>query len=184
MPDASPILNIPDRSDNDLFEILDYWVETQPDALLFTFLDGQGNVLQQVTYRQFSEAVDSLAEYLQSTIEADRGARVLLSFQPGLEIITALFACNKAGFVGVPTLPLTRHQQHAWLYGIKHILHDSQAVAMAMCTVTATILDNCEPDAEDDEREQKTDADLEDLDLDLSDVELSLDIEDDEGSKK
>ncbi|UCH08358.1 MAG: hypothetical protein JSV55_05105 [Deltaproteobacteria bacterium] len=41
-----------------------------------------------------------------------------------------------------------------------------------------------EPDAEDDEQKQKTEADLGDLDLDLSDVDLSLDIEDDEGSKK
>jgi hypothetical protein len=39
-------------------------------------------------------------------------------------------------------------------------------------------------DAEDDEQKQKPQADAEDLDLDLSDVEMSLDFEDDEGSKK
>ena len=39
-------------------------------------------------------------------------------------------------------------------------------------------------DAEDDEQKQKTEADSEDLDLDLSDVEMSLDFEEDEGSKK
>ena len=41
-----------------------------------------------------------------------------------------------------------------------------------------------EADTEDDEQKQKTEADSEDLDLDLSDVELSLDFEDDEESKK
>jgi len=140
---------IPKLSDNDLFWIVDDWVAVQPDALLFSFLDSRGHVLEQLTYQQFSAAIDRLAGVFQQTVKANAGARILLSYQPGLELVCALFACNKAGFVGVPTSPLTAHQLEAWLYGINFILDDSQAAGIAMCSTTWKILDACQPGAAD-----------------------------------
>ena len=110
MRDAQPASIIPRLPDNDLFRILDYWVDVQPDALLFSFLDGHGHELERLTYRQFAERVNALAVHFRLTIEANPGARVLLCYQPGLELVCALFACNKAGFIGVPTLPLNTTQ--------------------------------------------------------------------------
>jgi len=145
MHDAPPVPVIPRLSDNDLFQIVDQWVEAQPDALLFTFLGSHGEVLEELTYRQFADSVDRLTGYFQRAVDASRGARILLSYQPGLELICALFACNKAGFVGVPTLPLITHQMWAWLNGIDHILDDSQAAGIAMCSTTWKIFDACQP---------------------------------------
>jgi len=145
MRDSPPPAIIPKLSDNNLFQIIDHWVAAQPDALLFSFLDSRGDVLEQLTYQQFSDAVDRLAGYFQQKVTANSGARILLSYQPGLELVCALFACNKAGFVGVPSLPLTVHQLQAWLYGIDHILDDCQAAGIAMCSTTWKILDACQP---------------------------------------
>ncbi len=136
---------IPGHSDNNLFRIVDHWVTTQPDALLFCFLDSGGAVLERLTYQQFADSVDRLSGHFLKTVNADRGARILLCYQPGLELICALFACNKAGFIGVPTLPLAVHQLHAWLYSIDHILEDSQADGIAMCSTTWKIFDACQP---------------------------------------
>jgi thioester reductase-like protein len=136
---------IPKLSDDDLFRIIDDWVAVQPDALLFCFLDGRGDVLERLTYQQFSAAVDRLAGVFQQTVKANAGARILLSYQPGLELICALFACNKAGFVGVPTTPLTTHQPEAWLYGINFIVDDCQAAGIAMCSTTWKILEASHP---------------------------------------
>jgi thioester reductase-like protein len=145
MPDLPSPLIIPKLSDNNLFQIIDYWVAAQPDALLYSFLDSRGDVLEQLTYQQFSDSVDRLAGYFHHSIKANHGSRILLSYQPGLELVCALFACNKAGFVGVPTLPLHVHQLQGWLYSINHILDDSQAAGIAMCSTTWKILDACQP---------------------------------------
>jgi hypothetical protein len=136
---------IPRLSGKDLFQIIDHWVAAQPDMLLFVFLDSRGEVLEQLTYRQFSDAVDRLAGHFRQTVTADRGARILLCYQPGLELICALFACNKAGFVGVPTLPLAAHQLTAWLHAVDSVLGDSQAAGIAMCGTTWKLLDACQP---------------------------------------
>jgi thioester reductase-like protein len=89
--------------------------------------------------------VDRLAGHFQESVKANAGTRVLLCYQPGLDLICALFACNKAGFVGVPTLPLSVHQLQAWLYSINHIVNDSQAAGIAMCSTTWKILDASQP---------------------------------------
>ena len=145
MQDAKPTSIIPRLSDHNLFPILDYWVGAQPDAMLFCFLDSRGNVQERLTYAQFALQVDRLAAYFRETIRGETGARVLLCYQPGLELITALFACNKAGYIGVPALPLSVHQPTAWLYSISHVLDDSQAAGVAMCSTTWKILDACQP---------------------------------------
>ena len=146
MRDARPASIIPRLPDNNLFRILDYWVNVQPDALLFSFLDSHGDELERLTYRQFAERVDALGVHFQRTIEADPGATVLLCYQPGLELVCALFACNRAGFIGVPTLPLSVTQLTAWLYAIRHILDDAQPAGIGMCGTTWKILESCHPD--------------------------------------
>ncbi len=146
MQDATHSSIIPGLSDNNLFQILDYWVSVQPDAMLFCFLDSHGNVQEQLTYAQFAQRVDSLAVHFRKAFAGGHGARVLLCYQPGLELISALFACNKAGYIGVPTLPLGVHQPTAWLYGVGHVLDDSQPAGVAMCGTTWKILDACQPD--------------------------------------
>jgi len=146
MHDAQPASIIPGLPADNLFQVLGHWVEAQPDALLYCFLDSHGRELERLSYRQFAERVDRLAGHFLETFGAEHGARILLCYQPGLEMVCALFACNKAGYIGVPTLPLDVQRLPAWMVAIRHILDDSDAAGIAMCGTTWKILDACHPD--------------------------------------
>ena len=146
MQDARPASIIPGLPADNVFQVMDHWVAAQPDALLFSFLDSHGHELERLTYGQFAERVDTLAGHFIETVDAEPGARILLCYQPGLELVCALFACNKAGYIGVPTLPLDVQRLPAWMVAIRHILDDSDAAGVAMCGTTWKILDACHPD--------------------------------------
>lgn len=81
---------------------LNEWVKKQPNKELFTFLNRQGDVTEQYTYREFSNRVSVIANHLSNRIDIEPGDRLLLLYPPGLEIICALFACSQAGFIAVP----------------------------------------------------------------------------------
>jgi thioester reductase-like protein len=134
---------IPQLQNTDVFKVLDYWVKSQPDARLYTFLKSDGSTKEQLNYKQFSDSVNRMAAHFQQNIKAERGDRILLCYQPGLEFICALFACNKAGFIGVPTLPLATHNLSTWQFSVEHILKDSEAVNIALCSETQNTLDVC-----------------------------------------
>lgn len=146
MQDVQPASIIPGLPADNLFQVMDHWVAVQPDALLFSFLDSHGHELERLTYGQFAGRVNTLAGHFHETIDAEPGARILLCYQPGLEMVCALFACNKAGYIGVPTLPLDVQRLPAWMVAIGHILDDSGATGVAMCATTWKILDACHPD--------------------------------------
>lgn len=125
---------------NDLFSQLSHWVKQQPDAPLYTFLNAVGEPCEQVSYQQFMQQVDQLAAHFYHTIKAPQGHCVLLCYQPGLAMIYALFACNKAGFIGIPTPPLTTPTLKAWRYRLSHLLRDSSAEYMALDQQTEQLI--------------------------------------------
>jgi len=141
---------IPHVTEANLLEILEYWVKRQGDKPLYVFFDSHGDLVEQVDYRQFADEVERLAAYFQTHLKASPGARILISCQPGLDGIRALFACNKAGFIGVMTLPLASHQWSAWVNSINHILDDCQAVGLVLCDSSQKILDACLTDGPED----------------------------------
>lgn len=138
---------VPTPDQADLFKVLNHWVARQPDALLYSFLDARGEVREQLTYQQFANKVEACSHSLQHSFlqrgqMATRGGRVLLAHQPGLDLIVALFACNKAGLIGVPVPPLTASGYQAWLYRVDRIHSDCQPIGLLACTSTLSLLDS------------------------------------------
>jgi thioester reductase-like protein len=88
-----------------VLELLERWVETRSDKLLFEFRNVHGAARH--TYRSLLTAVDSLAGGLHG-LQLAPGARVLLAFPPGLDTIISLLAAARAGLIAVPVaLPRT-----------------------------------------------------------------------------
>jgi thioester reductase-like protein len=117
-------------------------VYQQPGERLFAFLDARGDIIEDLTYSDFARRVDALAAELAGKNWLKRGDRVILSFQPGLEIVTALFACAKVGLVAVPTPPITGFDFVAWTTRLDHILKDCQASAWLACSRTLERFEN------------------------------------------
>src|SRR5262249_52384327 len=80
-------------------ELLQLRAERSPDTVAFTFLrDGVADE-ESLTYRSLDQRARRLAALLAS--EQAPGARALLLLPPGLEFLSAFFACAHAGLVAV-----------------------------------------------------------------------------------
>ena len=91
-----------------IFDLLEHWAGVQPQKLLFEFRNRRGEAAERHTYRSFHERTQSLAAHLKGTPGLAPGDRVLLAYPPGLQSITTLLACARAGLIGVPVaLPKT-----------------------------------------------------------------------------
>ncbi|MCB0167207.1 MAG: AMP-binding protein [Anaerolineae bacterium] len=86
-----------------LIDLLRYQVEQQPDQTAYIFLKDGESEEGCLTYQTLEYRARTIAAYLQAT--GQPGDRVLLLYQPGLEYITAFFACLYAGMIAVPTYP-------------------------------------------------------------------------------
>ena len=89
-----------------ILERLQKWVESQPDKILWNFLNEEGKVIDSFTYQQLDSASTLLANQLLSPqwgLKA--GDRALLVFLPGLQYAVTLIACFKASIIAVPVFP-------------------------------------------------------------------------------
>ena len=121
--------------------ILQDWVARQPDRQLFAFLNVRGEILEDFSYADFAQRVNTLAAELVATVGLDAGDRVILAYQPGIEIVAALFACAKVGLVAIPTPPLSAFDFVAWVGRLDHILEDSGAAAWLACARTQELFE-------------------------------------------
>ncbi len=101
-----------------------------PDKLLYSFLDLNGNELEKYTYASFMERVDIIASHLAEYPSLKGNARVLLAYPPGLEMICAFFACARLGLIPVPVYPPTSNSFQSALQKIGHIIRDCKATAV------------------------------------------------------
>jgi thioester reductase-like protein len=92
---------------NSIINYLEKWAEVQPTKCISSFLDISGREKQSYTYKQFTDATYSLAQYLFQDIGIRHGERVLLIYPPGLDIIVAFIACARIGAIPVPVSPPT-----------------------------------------------------------------------------
>jgi thioester reductase-like protein len=99
----------------------------QPDALLYTFLDGAGRVLESYTYRQFHQRTNFAAAALLASGRVNSGDRVLLVYPPGLDFIVAFFACVKLGAVPVPVPPPDASGLAGGIERLAHVAADAGA---------------------------------------------------------
>ncbi len=113
-----------------VFGRVEQWVNRHPEKLLYSFLDLGGNAIVSYSYETFLQRVDLIAGHLHRERGLQSGDRVLLAYPPGLEIICALFACARAGFISVPVYPPGAQGFEAAIYRMDHIARDCQAVAL------------------------------------------------------
>ncbi len=89
--------------------ILDYmshWAAVNPDKCFSVFLDRNGNPRETHTYQSFEARTRFLAECIHDEAALQRGDRVALMYQPGLEMIAAFIACARIGAIPVPVPPV------------------------------------------------------------------------------
>src|SRR5262249_50045981 len=82
------------------------------------------------TYETLSRRMEIIAAHLRSTHGFETGARLLLAYPPGLEMICAFFGCVRAGLIPVPVYPPTAHGFQAAVYKMAHIARDCGASAI------------------------------------------------------
>ncbi len=120
-----------------LVELLQLRALHQPEKVLYTFLvDGEKEELT-LTCGELDRRARSLSAWLKPVVAT--GDRVLLLYPPGLEFITAFFACLYAGAVAVPAYPPRRNRS---LLRLQAIAADAQA---AVALTTSTILSRVAP---------------------------------------
>lgn len=124
----------------DIYTLFKNWAEQQPEQRIFAFHDARGHIVEDYSYRSFLERVDTLAARLLEITGLRTGDRVILAYQPGIEVVAALFACAKAGFVAVPTQPLSTYDFAAWAMRISQVVDDSEAKAWLTCSTTLDLL--------------------------------------------
>lgn len=137
-----------DAASGNVLDRLDGWIARQPEKRLFAFMNRHGEFTREYSYGDFSTRINSIAAHLVSREELEPGSRLLLAYQPGLEMIAALFACARAGHIGVPSAPVTAHGFATALARLDHVVEDCAAAAVLLDECTAnTIAENA--DAED-----------------------------------
>ena len=118
---------MPGSNDDVLIPFLS-WADRHPDRRLFCFLDAQGREVEQHTYGEFVVRTGAVAEFLQRSLPKLRaGDRVL---PPGLDMITAFFACVRLGWIPVPVYPPTSHGYDGALAKMNFIAQDCGASAV------------------------------------------------------
>lgn len=88
-----------------LVEVLARRASEQPAAPLYTFLDAAGRVVDSCSYEEFDARTTMLAAGLRQAGTLTGGEHVLLVYPPGLDFITAFFACVKLAAVPIPVPP-------------------------------------------------------------------------------
>ncbi len=101
-----------------------------PDKLMYCFLDSKGTIKESFTYQSFDQRTKLLASSIQTNYELNEGDRVLLAYSPGLEIITAFFACVRLGLIPVPVYPPNAHGIEASVLKMNFIAKDCGAKAI------------------------------------------------------
>lgn len=94
----------------------------------FTFLNPGEDASQSIDYRTLDQRIRAVAAVLAQN--GDRGQRVLIVQQPGIEYITSLFACMYAGMVAVPVYPLDVFRLRHTLPRLQAITRDADAPIM------------------------------------------------------
>ena len=90
-----------------ILDYLGHWAAVNPGKCFSVFLDRDGTPRETYTYQSFEARTRFLAEYFHEETAIQRGDRVALVYQPGLEMVAAFVACARMGVIPVPVPPVT-----------------------------------------------------------------------------
>src|SRR4028119_1461975 len=119
-----------------LVDVLRARATETPDRKGFTFLDGDGQEAESLSFGELDLRARTVATVLQE--HAGLGERALLLYPPGLEFVVAFFGCLYAGVIAVPVYPPRRNQR---LTRLQAIAQDAQA---KFALTTTPVLTNIE----------------------------------------
>lgn len=108
----------------------------------YTFLRPGRNEAETISYELLDQRVRAVAAALMAS--GQRGQRVLIVQQPGLEYIVSLYACMYAGMVAVPVYPLDGFRLQHTLPRLQAITRD--AAATILLTSQEALLAGSSPD--------------------------------------
>jgi thioester reductase-like protein len=113
-----------------ILDRLDRLADEQPDKLLYSYLDVNGDPIESYTYASFLRRAQAIAGHLRKEHRFAAGDRLLLAYPPGLEMICAFFGCVRAGLIPVPVYPPSSRGFQSALYKMVHIAKDCQAAGI------------------------------------------------------
>src|SRR5580692_5302055 len=113
-----------------ILDHLDRLADEHPDKLLYSYLDVNGDPIESYTYASFLHRAQAIAGYLRKERRFAAGDRLLLAYQPGLEMICAFFGCVRAGLIPVPVYPPSSRGFQSALYKMVYIAKDCDAAGI------------------------------------------------------
>lgn len=96
--------------------ILQSRLELSPERLAYTFTDEPTGTTEKVTYKQLIHRAVQIGAAI--SLHAQRGDRIMLMLQPGIDFVASFIGCWLYGFVSIPAYPLRNNQRAARLESI------------------------------------------------------------------
>ncbi|MGW1024030.1 fatty acyl-AMP ligase [Streptomyces sp. NPDC002577] len=109
---------------NSVLSALRHLYETQPEKLLFTFVDDHGEDAETLRAGELAEAVDDVASSLRLA-GLTPGDRAVLVYPPSLDFVKAFMGCLAAGVLPVPVYPPNPFRLKRDLVGFNAIVESS-----------------------------------------------------------
>ncbi|MBT6490991.1 MAG: fatty acyl-AMP ligase, partial [Deltaproteobacteria bacterium] len=116
---------MPKPHTDNLLEILVHRAKTTPDKRAFVFLEDGELKESALTYAELDRRSRSIAAELQA--RGLQGERALLLYPPGLDFVTAFYACAYAGVIAVPAYPPDPNRIDRTLPRVQAIVDDCSA---------------------------------------------------------
>lgn len=97
-------------------KVLQSRLDLSPERLAYTFTDEPTGTTEEVSYRQLICRAVQIGAAI--GLHAQRGDRVMLMIQPGIDFVASFIGCWLYGFVSIPAYPLRSNQRAARLESI------------------------------------------------------------------
>jgi acyl-CoA synthetase (AMP-forming)/AMP-acid ligase II/AcrR family transcriptional regulator/acyl carrier protein len=123
----------PEPHSETLFDILHARARDTPDRQAFSYLEDGESRESVVSYGELDRRARAIAAHLQQRHVV--GDRVLLLYPPGLDFVTAFYACTYAGVVAVPAYPPDPTRLDRTLPRLQAILSDCGAQTVLTTSV-------------------------------------------------
>lgn len=111
-----------------LGQILATRAQDSPDALAFRFSRDGEHAIEDLSYAEVNARAQRIAGHLLAEIPV--GSHALLLFGPGLDFVSALFACLQAGVVAVSAMATQPGRLHRVLPRLERISRDAEIAAV------------------------------------------------------
>ena len=102
------------------------------------FINFNNKPFQELTYLELWQQTENMANHLQQMVKP--GDRVLLVFEPGLNIIPCILACFYVGAIAIPTYPPKPQQLRTGLQRLQSLITDASPSCIICSSLANKIL--------------------------------------------